>query len=103
MKSSAVAPGPVAQPPGQDQLGVRADGRPRPHVTSLRRRVLGAGYVLCLGIDERPNLVGLDALAGQVPKRLVLVVRARLARIHQELGNRVAGYVRDPTSLAGCF
>jgi hypothetical protein len=42
------------------------------------------GNVLSLRFDEAPNLVTLDALAGQVAKGLVLIVAADFAQFDQQ-------------------
>ena len=47
------------------------------------------GNVLLLGVPERPNLVALYPLARQACEGGVLVLRARLAQVNQQLGDDV--------------
>jgi hypothetical protein len=48
-------------------------------------------HVLLLAADKAPDLIDLDALAVQVAERAVLVGRACLAQVEQELADRVLG------------
>ena len=79
-----------------DQLGVGVDRHPGPAVPSAFRSGLGRLYVLGPGIDERPNLIDLNALAGQVPKGAVLVVVKRRAGILQQFDNGVLAGTGQP-------
>ena len=66
IRSMAVA---VAHPPCRNELGVRVNRHPRPHVASFGGRGVGAGNVLGLRVDEAPSLVNLNAPARQVVAR----------------------------------
>jgi len=50
------------------------------------------GHVLVLGVAELPNLVGLEAVAGQIVHALVHVFPADRPDIRHELQHRVAGW-----------
>jgi hypothetical protein len=50
--------------PANDQLRVGAQAGPRPHVTNAELTAHFLGNVLFLRIDERPDFVGLNPLAG---------------------------------------
>ena len=77
-----------------DQLGVGVDRHPRPGVAGIVRVCLGGGDVLGLRIDERPNLIDLHALAGQVAHHPVLIFRERRARISQQASQGVLADAR---------
>jgi hypothetical protein len=74
--------------PGYDQLRVRIDRGPRPHRTDAELALLLGGDVLILRTNERPNLVALNAARTQAMDRLVLVLCAGRAEVHQQLENR---------------
>jgi preprotein translocase subunit SecG len=42
------------------------------------------GEIFLLGVDERPDLVGLDDLAGEAPQLLVLIGVASRARVYEQ-------------------
>src|SRR3954454_13127099 len=90
--------GPVADVKGWDQLRVRVDCGPGPYVAGFGRGRLCSGDVFRLGVDEAPNLIHLDTLAGQIPERPVHIGRKRLPGVLQQLHDRVfadAGQPRD--------
>src|SRR6202011_3256108 len=76
---------PIADTPGRNELRISADRNPCPHVPGCLWRGLGEHDVALLGINEAPDLIELDALAGQVAEHLVLIGRARLAGIDRQL------------------
>jgi len=90
--------------PRGDKLGLRIDGNPSPHVAIAELVFVLDRDVLGLGVDELPNLIDLDASRVQVAKRLVLVVRAHLAKVSQKSNDGVlcdAGYAyRGPDRYA---
>ena len=63
--------GPLTDQPGDHQLVVGVECRPRPHVPVVVGMLLGD--VLLLGADERPDLVALDPLGGEVGEHAVLI------------------------------
>jgi hypothetical protein len=81
----------LAHQPGRDQLAVGADAGPRPHVAVAVLALMLFRDVSLLGVDERPDLVTLHALARQVAERRVLVLGARPAEVHQQLDHGVLG------------
>lgn len=86
-------PATVANVPRWDQLCVSVDCRPGPNVASFAlKKLLNRGISL-LGINERPNFIDLDALAGQIYERLVLIIEASLTGIDHQLGH---GVLADP-------
>jgi hypothetical protein len=85
---------------GRDQLRVRVDGDPRPHVAVVHVAALVGRHVLLLAADERPNLVALDALARQVAHHAVLMDRADGAEIDQQLRDGVLRHARHPHGRA---
>lgn len=76
-----------AYEPTRDQLYVGVESNPRPSVAPSFS-LLFVGRVPFLGTDERPDFVALDTLARQVDQRLALVLRARIAKVHQQLEDR---------------
>jgi hypothetical protein len=62
-----------AKQPANDQLGIGADRGPCPKIASGRGSGFGALHVVILGVNERPDFIHLDALAGQLAERLVLI------------------------------
>lgn len=71
----------VADPPGRDQLAIGAQSNPRPKVARIFRRGLRRHHVALFGVAECPDFIELDALAGQVAERLILIRRERFASI----------------------
>src|SRR5207244_3891069 len=65
----------VAPPdcPRRHQLGLRVDSDPSPHVAIAEFARVVLGHVFRLGVDERPDLVTLDAPALEIPQGAVLV------------------------------
>jgi hypothetical protein len=55
----------VADVPARNQLCLGVDRRPRPDIAPTLLALVG-GHVLLFAAYERPNLVALDALAGQI-------------------------------------
>ncbi len=72
---------PSADVERRDQLGVGVNRHPRPAVASALRRGLGRLDVLGLGIDERPNFIDLDPLAGEAAQGAILIVAERLPSV----------------------
>lgn len=94
---------PAADKVGGDDLRIGVDRGPGPDVAIGQIQPLGASDVLLLGRDEGPDLIDLDALRRQAAHVLVVVGRARLAGIFQELGDRVlagAGNASDRADRA---
>ena len=79
----------TAEQPANDQLGIGTESSPRPNVASGRRSGLGVLYVVVLGVNERPDFIHLDALAGQIAKGLVLIGRASVAGGNKQLRDGV--------------
>jgi hypothetical protein len=77
-----------------DELGVGVEDHPCPDVARLslhaERRVPG------LAVDEAPDLVDLESLAGQVHHDLVQIGARGLPEVHQELGHGVLGSAGHP-------
>jgi hypothetical protein len=71
-----------AREPRRDQFRVGIDRGPGPHVASIRRGFFGARDVLLLRVDECPDFIDLNALAGEVPKHAVLIPSGGLAGIN---------------------
>jgi hypothetical protein len=67
-----------------DQLRVRVERRPRPDVAPTLRLFVGLD-VPFLRADKRPDFIALDALGPDAADRLVLILRARLAKFDQQL------------------
>ena len=65
-----------------------------PDVAHPKLPGLLGGDVLRLGVDEAPDLVHLEPLAGEVPERLILVGDARLPDLPPQLHDGVLGDVR---------
>jgi hypothetical protein len=90
----------IAYTPRRNQLRIGADRNPCPNVAS------GLGSLFCqydvalFGVDEAPNLVELETLAGQIAESLVLIRRARFASVNQQLVDRIDRNIGDPTSSA---
>jgi hypothetical protein len=69
-------PAAVANVPRGNQLRVRVDRGPRQNIASLTFKLLFDRGVCLFGINERPDFIDLNALAGQVYEGPVLVVEA---------------------------
>jgi hypothetical protein len=85
-----------AEVPANKQLGIGADRGPRPNVASGRGRGLGVFHVVILGVNEAPDFIHLDALAGQLAQRLVLIGRAGVTGFNEQLGDRVLAAAGQP-------
>jgi hypothetical protein len=84
-----------ADDPTGDQLCIRIDCRPSPYVASTRMlRGDLRGYVLGLGVAERPALIDLDALAVQIAHNAVLILGTRRTSINGEFYDRVDSNAR---------
>lgn len=86
---------PLANKPAGNDLRIRIHGNPGPNIAPPLPLLIRCRIFL-LRAHERPNLIALDALAGEVPKRLVLKFRARGSQINQEGIDRVAGHASHP-------
>ena len=86
---------PRAHQEGRDQLGVGVDRREGPDVAHAKLSLPLGGDVLRLGVDEAPNLVHLDALAGEIDQGLVLEADASLSDLPPELHDGVFGDASD--------
>ena len=90
---------------GRHQLRVRVDRRECPDVAHAEDAFQLGGDVLRLRVDEAPDLIHLQPLAGQTPERLVLVADAHLPDLPPELHDGVfrdvghAGGSTDATAL----
>jgi hypothetical protein len=62
---------------------------PCPNVTSGRRGALGVLDVVILGVNEAPDFIHLDALAGQLAKHLVLIGSTGVTGFNYQLRDRV--------------
>lgn len=95
----------VANVPRGDQLCVGVDCGPRPHVASLTGNLLFNRCVQRLGVNERPNLIDLDTLAGEVAEFCILIIEAGATGINYQLSDRVfarpgqPGYGADRATL----
>ena len=77
-----------ANEPARHKFRIRINGRPCPNVAVALGLVFRRG-VLFLAAHKRPDFVALNPFARQIFQRLVLVIRAKLARINQQLHNAV--------------
>lgn len=91
---------PAADEVGQDELRIRVNRGPRPRVARAIRCCLRLRYVLLLGVGERPNLIDLHPPRLDVADVLVVVGGAHLARVHQQLCDRVLAGARYPRDRA---
>ena len=69
------------------KFGIRANSRPGPGIAVAPNSLKLFGYVLTLGIDERPNLIALQSLASQILKGFVLVFCTGFAQIQEKFNN----------------
>lgn len=76
----------VADIPARDQLGVRIDGNPRPHVASFAAHVDRDVLFFC--VTERPDFIALNLRAGKVDHHFVSEPFAGFAKLHTEARNR---------------
>jgi hypothetical protein len=84
-----------AKQPANDQLGICADRGPGPNFSS-RGSALGFLYVVILGVNEAPDFIHLDALAGQVAQRLVLIGGTSVTGFKRQLCDRVLAASGQP-------
>lgn len=70
------------------------------NIAGERTLSLGCGQHGMLGVHKRPDFVTLNPLAGQVAKRLVLILGTGFPGVHQQLGDGVDGNIRQPGSGA---
>lgn len=78
-----------ANTPAGNEFGIRAEGCPCPHISVAKLPALIGGHVLFLRVAERPDFIALDSLARQVAQRLVLIFRASLSNLRQQLNHSV--------------
>lgn len=86
--------------PANQHLRVGAECRPGPGIARARRRGLSFANIVVLGVDERPDLIDLHPLARKVPQRAVLIGRAGVARIDQQLSHGVLAGACKPRHSA---
>jgi hypothetical protein len=79
-----------------DELGVRVDRDPGPHPAVVWIPALRARHVALFGRTERPNLVGLDALALEVPHRIVQERPAGIPYVGEQLQHGAFGRAGHP-------
>ena len=84
-----------ADEPRDDELRVGINARPGPRIASIGRGALRLLDVRLFRVAERPDLIDLDALRPNAPDRFVVVGRAGLASVDEELGDRVDRCARD--------
>src|ERR1039457_2025426 len=78
---------PPSYQPGNHQLGLRLNCGERPYIpTDSGFHFLGCD-VLFLAADERPNLIDLNTLGGNVADNAVLVLGTRIANADQQTEN----------------
>ena len=85
----AVAQVALPHQPRRDQLRVRADRDPRPHIAVAEGPLVFFGDVALLGVAEPPHLIDLERRTRQRAQRPVLVGGALGAEVHEELGHGV--------------
>jgi len=73
----------VANPEGGNEFGRPINRHPRPNVAPADFLLLGRAIPF-LGPDERPNLIALDILEGQIAEGFVLILRAGGAELLQK-------------------
>ena len=78
--------------PARDKLCVGVNRGPRPNVAIAKFALEGSRDILFLHPHEAPNLVALERLAGQIAKRLILILGADFAGIYQQLGDGVLAH-----------
>jgi hypothetical protein len=84
---------PRADHVGDHQLRIAIQRGPRPRIASPFRGSLGVRNVLLLGVGEAPDLVALDPSGPHADDVLVVILRARLARIDQQLVDRDLAHI----------
>lgn len=86
--------------PNRNQLRIGARGNPKPSVALFASGLKLRVRVLRLGADKAPNFVDLNALAFEVAKNAILIPRAGLAGVHDQLRNRRLADTREPGNSA---
>src|SRR5947209_1960226 len=76
----AVAP---AHKPRWDQLGIGVDRGPRPYI-AIGEVPLGGRNVLLLAVNECPDFIDLNALAGEVAEHAILIPKSGPSGIDQQ-------------------
>jgi hypothetical protein len=84
--------------PAGYELRFGIDGRPCPHVAVTELSLKFDGYVLLLGVAERPNFIALDTTAIQVAQMLILVLLASLAYVREQFEHGMLCRVSDPAN-----
>ena len=67
-----------------NELRIRIDRSPCPHVASIGRCGLSVRYVLLFRVDEIPNLIDLNSLASEITKDAILIPSAGATGINDE-------------------
>ncbi len=88
-----------ADEPRHHELRIRTNRRPRPNVAVPELPLFVGRNVLRFRVAEGPNLIALDALAGEVIQCLGLIPRARASKIHEQLFDR---HAREAGDSGGC-
>src|SRR5258708_40347710 len=78
-----------ADKPRDDELRVRIQRRPGPHVADVWVFFPLFGDVPFLATDERPNLIALDSSASQVATDAALILGTSAANLDKQLGDGV--------------
>jgi hypothetical protein len=82
---------PIANSPARYELGVRANGRPRPNVPVAKLPPKFLRNILFLGVTERPNFIALNALTRQIHHNPTLEGFSGGTNLRQELENGIKG------------
>jgi hypothetical protein len=82
-----------------DQLRVRINGDPCPHVASALGHLLRC-HVLLLCVNELPDFIALNPLNAQMANMGIVVSSAGAAKVFQQFQNRM---LRNPRNSAGCI
>lgn len=85
----------LAEEPRTNKLAVRVNGDPGPNIADTKFVAAFSGNVLCLGSDELPDFIALNAFGFQVDQVSVKVVGASGPKFQQELRNGVLGSTRN--------
>src|SRR5262249_31994799 len=72
-----------------NQFGIGVQRGPRPGITRKIGSRLCLRHIALFGIGEGPNLIDLNMLRAEVPNVLVMIGHAGLARVSQQLEDRV--------------
>lgn len=82
------------------ELRVGVERGPGPDGADARLAFHRTRDVAVLGVAKTPDLIALDPLAPEAAERLVLVIRARLAQVPNELQDRALGDARHAADRA---